>query len=147
MLIVSLYFSLFLLLITIVAIKYADFRATSLYVKDTATYALDEYIAVESSEILNSVKSGTNYTISVDSENYSTYLANAFGIVANGNTIQAEKTNGQTVEISNIELIFSNTNQLEINGTLTLTMPVTVGNFNFTELSTTIYFSSNFNFI
>lgn len=133
---ISLAFLFFLLLVTIILLVTTEFRAVTLSVTQTADEALEDYISSESTDILDSIKSGNTYTFELDTELYIEYLANALGIDEN---LKGIKTNGRSFEITSVVLDYDTIDNLDVTATFTLTMPLEVAGVTYRGLNTTVY--------
>lgn len=134
-LIYSIAILLFLCVLTLGIIVTMQFRNLSLELYRTAETSLEEYVVLEARNNIDSIKNGNSYILSLDKDEYISYLANTLKVDEN---LKGKTANGRSFQISNLQIVFNESNKMNTKVQFDLTMPVVVSGIAFPSFETTI---------
>lgn len=91
---------------------------------------IDGYVTMKSIEAFDSIKTGTDYILSFDEEDFRDYFCEYNGLQENENEMIAKTTTGiEKYRVSDFELSFIENQRLKMQVKYVITIPISFGDF------------------
>lgn len=134
---------LFIMVLFYTVFTYTEYKATADFVRTTAESTLDEYTVEQGRRKMQSIKNGTDYTVTLDSAEYLTKLKKNLGTV----DLTGNRQGLCAFEITDVKLTFNHNERINSRVTFTLEMPFYFGKTGITSFKGPVNVYSKYNVI